>query len=62
MESVEEMCDYVALINNNSKKIIDGRVFDVREKFKKNILELRFLKSTMISLKVSKTNIFSTIE
>ncbi|WP_294277104.1 ATP-binding cassette domain-containing protein [uncultured Chryseobacterium sp.] len=36
MESVEEMCDYVALINN-SKKIIDGRVFDVREKFKKNI-------------------------
>jgi ABC-2 type transport system ATP-binding protein len=36
MESVEEMCDYVALINN-SKKIIDGRVFNVREKFKKNI-------------------------
>ncbi|MBB6370914.1 ABC transporter ATP-binding protein [Chryseobacterium shigense] len=36
MESVEEMCDYVALINN-SKKIIDGKVFDVREKFKKNI-------------------------
>jgi ABC-2 type transport system ATP-binding protein len=60
MESVEEMCDYVALINN-SKKIIDGRVFDVREKFKKNILELRFLKSTMINLKVSKINmIFST--
>lgn len=36
MESVEEMCDYVALIDN-SKKIIDGRVFEVREKFKKNI-------------------------
>ncbi|MBK1897684.1 ABC transporter ATP-binding protein [Chryseobacterium paridis] len=36
MESVEEMCDYVALIDN-SKKILDGRVFDVREKFKKNI-------------------------
>ncbi len=36
MESVEEMCDYVALINN-SRKIIDGKVFDVREKFKKNI-------------------------
>jgi ABC-2 type transport system ATP-binding protein len=60
MESVEEMCDYVALINN-SKKIIDGRVFDVREKFKKNILELRFLKSTMINLKISKINMrFST--
>lgn len=36
MESVEEMCDYVALINN-AKKIIDGKVFDVREKFKRNI-------------------------
>ena len=36
MESVEEMCDYVALINN-SKKILDGKVFEVREKFKKNI-------------------------
>lgn len=36
MESVEEMCDYVALINN-AKKVLDGRIFDVREKFKKNI-------------------------
>lgn len=36
MESVEEMCDYVALINN-AKKVLDGKIFDVREKFKKNI-------------------------
>ena len=36
MESVEEMCDYVALINH-AKKVLDGKVFDVREKFKKNI-------------------------
>lgn len=36
MESVEEMCDYVALINN-ARKVLDGKVFDVREKFKKNI-------------------------
>ncbi len=36
MESVEEMCDYVALINQ-SKKVLDGKVFEVREKFKKNI-------------------------
>jgi len=39
MESVEEMCDYVALINN-SKKILDGKVFDVREQFKKNIFSV----------------------
>ena len=36
MESVEEMCDYVALIDN-AKKVLDGKIFDVREKFKKNI-------------------------
>ncbi len=36
MESVEEMCDRVALINH-SKKILDGEVFEVREKFKQNI-------------------------
>lgn len=36
MESVEEMCDSVALINH-AKKVLDGKVFDVREQFKKNI-------------------------
>lgn len=36
MESVEEMCDSVALINH-ANKVLDGKVFDVREKFKKNI-------------------------
>lgn len=35
MESVEEMCDYVALINQ-SKKILDGTVQEVRERFKQN--------------------------
>lgn len=36
MESVEEMCDAVALVNH-SRKILDGKVFEVREKFKKNL-------------------------
>ncbi len=39
MESVEEMCDYVALINQ-AKKVLDGKVFDVREQFKKNIFNV----------------------
>ena len=39
MESVEQMCDYVALVNN-SRKILDGKVFDIREKFKKNIFNI----------------------
>ena len=35
MESVEEMCDFVALINN-SQKVLDGKLFDVKERFKEN--------------------------
>ncbi|NAW50170.1 ATP-binding cassette domain-containing protein [Elizabethkingia argentiflava] len=39
MESVEEMCDYVALINQ-SHKILDGKIFDVREQFKRNLFHV----------------------
>ena len=39
MESVEEMCDSVALIHK-SRKILDGKVFDVREKFKQNLFKV----------------------
>ena len=46
MESVEEMCDHVALIHQ-SKKILDGTLTDLQQKFKSNIYE--------IGLKVSNT-------
>ncbi|MHA6727162.1 ABC transporter ATP-binding protein [Chryseobacterium sp. A301] len=39
MESVEELCDSVALIHN-SKKVLDGKIFQVREQFKKNIFSV----------------------
>lgn len=39
MESVEEMCDGVALINN-SKKILDGSVDEVRDRFKQNLFNI----------------------
>ena len=39
MESVEELCDSVALINK-SRKILDGKVFEVREKFKQNLFKV----------------------
>lgn len=35
MESVEQMCDYVALINQ-SVKVLDGPIHEIRESFKKN--------------------------
>ena len=39
MESVEEMCDSVALINN-SKKILDGKIFFFFLKFKQNLYNI----------------------
>jgi ABC-2 type transport system ATP-binding protein len=38
MSSVEELCDYIALINK-SKKILDGSVKDIRSQFKTNVYE-----------------------
>jgi ABC-2 type transport system ATP-binding protein len=43
MESVEELCDNIALINN-SKKILDGEVQEVKSRFKSNVFELIYSK------------------
>ncbi|MDD2488482.1 MAG: ATP-binding cassette domain-containing protein [Bacteroidales bacterium] len=39
MESVEEICDSIALINK-SKKILDGKMIDIKQRFKKNQFEV----------------------
>lgn len=39
MESVEELCDYVALIYQ-SKKVLDGEIYEVKEQFKQNLFEV----------------------
>ncbi len=41
MASVEEICDHIALINQ-SKKILDGQIDEVKEKFKDNIFEIAY--------------------
>lgn len=41
MNSVEEICDHMALINK-SKKILDGKVSDVKKEFSKNIFDIQF--------------------
>ena len=41
MESVEELCDSVALINK-SRKILDGKVFEVREKIQAKFIQRGF--------------------
>ena len=46
MGSVEEICDNIALINK-SKKVLDGKVTDIKKEFSKNIYEIDF-KGNMI--------------
>ena len=41
MESVEEICDDIALINK-SRKILDGKVVDIKNEYKTNIYEITF--------------------
>jgi ABC-2 type transport system ATP-binding protein len=41
MASVEEICDHIALINQ-SKKVLDGQIDQVREKFKTNTFEVTY--------------------
>ncbi len=41
MESVEELCDHIALINK-SAKIVDGQTDEIRERYKLNIFEIKY--------------------
>lgn len=41
MNSVEELCDYITLINN-SKAILEGSVNDIRHRYKEHIWEVKF--------------------
>jgi ABC-2 type transport system ATP-binding protein len=41
MESVEELCDHIALINK-SIKIVDGQTDEIRQQYKSNIFEVKY--------------------
>lgn len=42
MESVEEMCDHIALIHN-SQKILDGKLSEIKKQFKTNTFQVGIL-------------------
>ena len=48
MESVEELCDHIALIDK-SKKILDGPVQQIKENYKQQIYAVDFSSSNLIS-------------
>lgn len=60
MESVEEMCDYIALINK-SNKILDGKVKDIKQQFKTNQFEVGLL-STDKELLLNQINAQFSVE
>ena len=43
MASVEELCDHIALINN-SRKILDGNVWEIKKTYKTNTFEIQYTK------------------
>ncbi len=49
MESVEEMCDYIALIHK-SNKLIEGKLTDVKKQFRTNSYEVGILSDNIESL------------
>lgn len=58
MESVEEVCDYIALINK-SNKILDGKLADIKEAFKTNRFEVGLLSDDITGLKADIRSKFS---
>lgn len=48
MESVEELCDSIALINK-SHKILDGRVKDIRNSYRNNTYKIKYTGTQLIS-------------
>lgn len=58
MESVEEMCDHIALINL-SKKLIEGKLIDVKKQFRSNTYTVGILSSNVEKLMYDLTQKFT---
>ncbi|MDC1469676.1 ABC transporter ATP-binding protein [Flavobacteriaceae bacterium] len=52
MESVEELCDHIALIHE-SKKILDGKLIDIKRTYKTNTFEVGLVSDDKTALKQS---------
>ena len=54
MESVEELCDSVALVHQ-SRKVLDGRISEVKEKCKQNLFEIVISEASLDAFNSFKT-------
>lgn len=58
MESVEEMCDYIALIHK-SNKLIEGKLVDVKKQYRSNTFEVGIISPNVEGLMYDLTQKFS---
>jgi ABC-2 type transport system ATP-binding protein len=58
MESVEEMCDHIALIHK-SNKLIEGKLTDVKKQFRTNSFEVGILSDNVEGLMYDLTQKFT---
>ena len=49
MESVEEMCDHIALIHQ-SNKVLDGKLIDIKRAYKSNMYEIAIIPNNPASI------------
>ena len=59
MESVEELCEDIALINK-SNKILDGKLYNIKAKFKSNTFEIAVNTSNVDHLKNQLNTLYNT--
>jgi ABC-2 type transport system ATP-binding protein len=61
MESVEEMCDYIALIHK-SNKLIEGKLIDVKKEFRTNTFEVGIISPNVDGLMYDLTQKFKVTQ
>ena len=61
MESVEELCDYIALINK-SNKILDGKLDEIKTEYKTNTFEVGLITNNKLSTENEIKKTFNTSE
>ncbi len=61
MESVEELCDYIALLNK-SNKILDGKLDEIKTEYKTNTFEVGLITSNKLNIENEIKKTFNTSE
>jgi ABC-2 type transport system ATP-binding protein len=48
MESVEQLCDSIVLLNK-ARKVLDGKVIDIKNQYRNNTFQIKYLSTENIS-------------